>query len=36
MDLEFEPNSPEAAAARLQREGAHWKHVIDRLGLKIQ
>jgi tripartite-type tricarboxylate transporter receptor subunit TctC len=36
MDLEFVPNTPEEAGTRLQREGAHWKGVIDRLGLKIQ
>jgi tripartite-type tricarboxylate transporter receptor subunit TctC len=36
MDLEFVPNTPEEAGTRLQREGAHWRQVIDRLGLKIQ
>jgi hypothetical protein len=36
MDLEFVPNTPEEAGSRLQRESAHWRQVIDRLGLKIQ
>ena len=36
MDLQFLPNSPGEAGARLQREGIHWRQVIDRLGLKIQ
>lgn len=36
MDLLFLPNSPSEAGARLQREGTHWRQVIDRLGLKIQ
>ena len=36
MDLLFLPNSPSEAGTRLQREGTHWRQVIDRLGLKIQ
>jgi tripartite-type tricarboxylate transporter receptor subunit TctC len=36
FDLDFVPNTPEQASARLQREGALWKGVIDRLGLKLQ
>ncbi|MFL6691467.1 MAG: Bug family tripartite tricarboxylate transporter substrate binding protein [Ramlibacter sp.] len=36
VDLEFVPNTPEQAATRLQREGLHWKQVIEQLGLKVQ
>lgn len=36
MDLLFLPNSPSEAGARLQREGTHWRQVIDRLSLRIQ
>jgi tripartite-type tricarboxylate transporter receptor subunit TctC len=36
VDLEFIPNTPEQAGARLQREGVHWKQVIEQLGLKVQ
>jgi tripartite-type tricarboxylate transporter receptor subunit TctC len=36
VDLEFMPNTPEQAQARLQREEARWKQVIDRVGLKIE
>ena len=36
VDLEFVPNTPDEAAARLQREGRLWKQVIGRLGLKIE
>jgi tripartite-type tricarboxylate transporter receptor subunit TctC len=36
VDLEFIPNTPQQASARLQREGSRWKGVVDRLGLKVQ
>jgi tripartite-type tricarboxylate transporter receptor subunit TctC len=36
VDLDFVPNTPEQASARLQREGVRWKDVVDRLGLKVQ
>jgi Uncharacterized protein conserved in bacteria len=36
VDLEFVPNTPAQASARLQRESARWKDVIDRLGLRIE
>jgi tripartite-type tricarboxylate transporter receptor subunit TctC len=36
VDLDFVPNTPQEASARLQREGARWKDVVDRLGLKVQ
>jgi tripartite-type tricarboxylate transporter receptor subunit TctC len=36
VDLEFVPNTPEQAHARLQREGMRWKQVIERIGLKIE
>jgi tripartite-type tricarboxylate transporter receptor subunit TctC len=35
VDLDFQPNTPEEAGARLQRESVRWKGVIERLGLKI-
>ena len=34
MDLEFVPNTPEQAAARLRREADKWARVVDRLSLK--
>lgn len=34
MDLEFVPNTPEQAAARLRREADKWARVVDRLGLR--
>ncbi|MBC5768454.1 Bug family tripartite tricarboxylate transporter substrate binding protein [Ramlibacter albus] len=33
-DLEFVPNTPEQAAARLKQERQRWKQVIERLGLR--
>lgn len=32
--LEFVPNTPEQAAARLHRESAKWAQVVERLGLR--
>lgn len=34
MDLDFTPNTPEQAAARLRREADKWALVVDRLGLR--
>ena len=34
MDLEFVPNTPEQAAARMHREAARWALVVERLGLR--
>ena len=34
VDLEFVPNTPQQATARLQREGTKWKEMIGRLGLR--
>jgi len=34
MDLEFVPNTPEQAAARLRQEAEKWARVVDRLGLR--
>ncbi len=34
MDLEFVPNTPEQAAARMRRDANKWAQVVDRLGLK--
>ena len=34
MDLEFVPNTPEQAAARLRSEAEKWARVVQRLGLK--
>jgi len=34
LDLDFVSNTPEEAAARVQRESDKWKRVVDRLGLK--
>ena len=34
-DLEFFPNTPAEAAARLKRETQKWSAVIDRLGLQL-
>jgi tripartite-type tricarboxylate transporter receptor subunit TctC len=34
MDLDFTPNTPEQAAARLRREADKWAQVVDRLGLR--
>jgi tripartite-type tricarboxylate transporter receptor subunit TctC len=36
VDLDFVPNTPQQASARLQRESVRWKDVVDRLGLKVQ
>lgn len=36
VDLDFVPNTPQQAGARLQREAVRWKEVVDRLGLKVQ
>jgi len=36
MDLEFVPNTPEQAAARMRREADKWAVVVDRLGLKAE
>jgi len=36
VDLDFVPNTPQQASARVQREGVRWKEVVDRLGLKVQ
>jgi len=36
VDLEFVPNTPAQASARLERERAKWKEVIARLGLRVQ
>jgi tripartite-type tricarboxylate transporter receptor subunit TctC len=36
MDLEFTPNTPEQAAARLRRESDRWGQVVARLGLKVE
>lgn len=33
MDLDFTPNTPEQAAARMRREADKWALVVDRLGL---
>ncbi len=35
MDLEFVPNTPEQAAARMRREADKWALVMDRLGLRV-
>jgi tripartite-type tricarboxylate transporter receptor subunit TctC len=34
MDLEFVPNTPEQAAARLRKEADKWARVVERLGLR--
>jgi tripartite-type tricarboxylate transporter receptor subunit TctC len=34
VDLEFVPNTPEQAAARLRREADKWARVVERLGLR--
>jgi tripartite-type tricarboxylate transporter receptor subunit TctC len=34
MDMEFVPNTPEQAAARMRREADKWALVVDRLGLR--
>ena len=34
-DLEFVPNTPDEAAARLKREAQKWSEVIKRLGLQL-
>jgi tripartite-type tricarboxylate transporter receptor subunit TctC len=34
MDLEFVPNTPEQAAARVRREADKWARVVERLGLR--
>jgi len=34
MDLDFVPNSPEQAQARMRRESEKWALIVDRLGLK--
>ena len=34
MDMEFIPNTPEQAAARMRRESDKWARVVDRLGLR--
>ncbi|MBL8313719.1 MAG: tripartite tricarboxylate transporter substrate binding protein [Rubrivivax sp.] len=34
MDLEFVPNTPEQAEARLRSEAEKWARVVDRLGLR--
>jgi tripartite-type tricarboxylate transporter receptor subunit TctC len=34
MDLDFIPNTPEQAAARLRREADKWALVVERLGLR--
>jgi tripartite-type tricarboxylate transporter receptor subunit TctC len=35
MDLDFIPNTPEQAAARMRKEADKWTLVVDRLGLKV-
>jgi tripartite-type tricarboxylate transporter receptor subunit TctC len=35
VDLQFSPNTPQQAAARLQQEGQRWRGVIERLGIKL-
>lgn len=35
MGMEFVPNTPEQAAARLRQDVAKWGQVVDRLGLKV-
>jgi tripartite-type tricarboxylate transporter receptor subunit TctC len=35
MDLEFVPNSPEQALARMRRESEKWASIVDRLGLRV-
>ncbi len=35
MDLEFIPNTPEQAAARMQEESDKWARVVERLGLRV-
>ncbi len=35
MDLDFIPNTPEQAAARMRKEADKWALVVDRLGLKV-
>jgi tripartite-type tricarboxylate transporter receptor subunit TctC len=34
MDLEFVPNTPEQAAARVRSEADRWARVVERLGLR--
>jgi len=34
-DLEYVPGTPEEAAARLRRESAKWKQVVDRINLQV-
>ena len=34
MDLEFIPNTPDQAAARMRREADKWALIVDRLGLR--
>jgi tripartite-type tricarboxylate transporter receptor subunit TctC len=36
MDLEFVPNTPAQAAARLRREADKWARVVERLGLRAE
>jgi tripartite-type tricarboxylate transporter receptor subunit TctC len=36
VDLEFVPNDPSQAAARLRAESEKWARVVDRLGLKVE
>ncbi len=36
MDLEFVPNTPEQAAARMRKEADKWARVIERLGLRVE
>ena len=36
VDLEFVPNDPSQAAARLRAESEKWGRVVDRLGLKVE
>jgi tripartite-type tricarboxylate transporter receptor subunit TctC len=36
VDLEYVPNTPEQAAARLKQERQRWKQVIERLGLRVE
>lgn len=36
MDLDFIPNTPEQAAARLRREADKWALIVDRLGLRAE
>jgi tripartite-type tricarboxylate transporter receptor subunit TctC len=35
VGLEFTPNSPDDAAARLKSEALKWHSVVDRLGLLL-